>query len=197
MRWFRFNIAGLIMFILICGVAFAALKESSDLWEHGVFSATLLALVTAVLLAIHRTGERRAFWLGFALVGGCYLGFSVIPPIGSRLVSSRGLSYLHSKLPGQRPSTFTLTVTSSGTSALATPAQPVTLSVNGNSSARIWTLNSGNLLTAWGSSTENFVKIGHSLLALLLAWLGGLLSRRLSRPSQPTEVALRPQVDEV
>ena len=40
MRWFRFNIAGLIVFILICGIAFAALKESTDLWEHSVFSFT-------------------------------------------------------------------------------------------------------------------------------------------------------------
>ena len=106
MRWFRFNIAGLIVFILICGIAFAALKESSDLWEHGVFSVTLLAFVTSVLLAIHRTGPRRAFWLGFALFGGCYLGLSMIPPVESRLVSSQGLAYLHSKLPGQPPITL-------------------------------------------------------------------------------------------
>ena len=64
MRWFRFNIAGLIVFIMVCGVGFAALKESSDLWEHGVFSLTLLILVTAVLLAIHRTGVAGRFGLG-------------------------------------------------------------------------------------------------------------------------------------
>jgi hypothetical protein len=56
-------------------------------------------------------------------------------------------------------------------------------------------LNSGNLLTTWGSSTENFVKIGHSLLALLLAWLGAMLSRRLSLASNLAEVASRVESD--
>ena len=34
-------------------------------------------------------------------------------------------------------------------------------------------------------TTENFVRIGHSFLALLAAWLGGQFSRRLSRGSRP------------
>src|SRR5262249_31018331 len=88
-RWLRFNIASLIVFVLICGVAFAALKESSDLWEHGVFSVTLLALIAAVLMAIHTSEARRAFWVGFAFVGSCYVVFTLVPPIESRLVSSQ------------------------------------------------------------------------------------------------------------
>jgi hypothetical protein len=187
MRGFRFNIAGLIVFILICGIAFAALKESSDLWEHGVFSLTLLALVTSLLLAIHRTGTHRAFWVGFALFGGAYLGLSVIPPIESRLVSSQGLAYLHSKLPGQPAQTFSFVITTNGGGAPSSRAQTVTLTggqnqlnAGGARLVRNWTLAS-NLLNAWGSSTENFVKIGHSLLAIVLAWFGAILSRRLSR----------------
>jgi hypothetical protein len=36
-----------------------------------------------------------------------------------------------------------------------------------------------NLLSGSGGTTENFVRIGHSLLALALAYVGGRLSRRL------------------
>ena len=52
----RFNIGGLVVFVLVCGVAFAALEESTDFWEQGVFSVALILLLLAVLLAIHRTG---------------------------------------------------------------------------------------------------------------------------------------------
>jgi len=32
-----------------------------------------LALIAAVVLAIYRSGDRRAFWLGFAIFGWSYL----------------------------------------------------------------------------------------------------------------------------
>ena len=80
MRRFHFNIAGLVGFILICGVAAAVLKESSDMWESAVFSCTLIVLMTSVLLAIHRTGDGRQFWIGFALFGVSYLGAVTHPP---------------------------------------------------------------------------------------------------------------------
>ena len=200
MRRFRFTIAGLIVFIVICAFAFAALKEATDVWEHAVFNLTLLAMVTAVLLAIHRKAERRAFWVGFVLFGGCYLTLSTIPPIESRMVSSQGLSYLRSKLPGQSEQTIAFVVTMAPTGAAASGSQTVTLtssggnrlSTGGGGSGPVWTFGSGFQLTKWGGSTENFVKIGHSLLALLLAWLGGLVSRALSRNSGPAKIAVEP-----
>ena len=47
--------------------------------------------------------------------------------------------------------------------------------------------NSDLPLGGWVGTTENFVRIGHSLIALLVGWLGGLLSRRLWRASRPPE----------
>jgi hypothetical protein len=193
-RWLRFNIASLIVFVLICGVAFAALKESSEIWEQGVFSVTVLTLIAAVLLAIHTRDARRAFWLGFALLGGCYLVFSLVPPIESRLLSTQGFSYLHSKLPGQPTNKIALIVTTTGGGASMPQNQSLTLTASANplptgtaGSGRVWTVTNGNLFTRWGSSTENFVKIGHSLLALLLAWIGGIVSRRLWPGSHAAE----------
>jgi hypothetical protein len=40
-------------------------------------------------------------------------------------------------------------------------------------------MTTGNLLSSGGGTTENFLRIGHSLGALILAWLGAKLSRRL------------------
>jgi hypothetical protein len=189
MRRIRFSIRSLLVFILICGVAFAALKESTDWWERGAFSLTVASLVVSVLLAIHRGGERRAFWLGFALVGCCYLGLSLIPQVESRFISSRALAELHAKLPGQ-PISWDASIVSPVSAVPFQPNQwiPVTATDgNGNQilpsgwqPTIVWRWSDWGLVKNWGNSPENFVTIGHSLIALLLAWLGGILSRRLS-----------------
>ncbi len=190
MRRLRFSIGSLIGFILICGVGIAALKESSDLWERGTFTAMVLVLLTSVLLAAHRGGQRRAFWVGFALFGGVYLGMSMVPAVESRLVCSQGLAYLHSKIPGQSQQNWTVTFTSAAPGvanslpqALAFSPNGTSLGVQGQGSVRVWNVGSGKLMTGWGGSQENFVKIGHTLIALVLAWSGGMLSRRLGRPA--------------
>ena len=44
----------------------------------------------------------------------------------------------------------------------------------------LWDAATGKLLGGWSGTTENFVRIGHSLFALLAGWLGGQLSRLLT-----------------
>jgi hypothetical protein len=200
MQRFRFTIGSLIGFIVICGVAFAALKESTDWWERGTFSLTVASLVVSVLLAVHRTGERRAFWLGFALFGGCYLGLSLIPPIESRLISSQALADLHARLPGQPTANVAFTVSpapgppgqpSGSISVTTTSSNSNQIMVNGPGTMRVWSMNSPILVRNWGGAPENFVRIGHSAIALLLAWSGGMLSRRLSRRSRAMDRSLQ------
>src|SRR5262245_27352384 len=103
MRRFRFHIGTLVILVLVLGVGFAALRESNDIWDSGVFTLTLGILLISILLAVHRTGKRRAFWVGFALFGWAYLGLSLVPPIESRLITSRILAYLASKVPRSVP----------------------------------------------------------------------------------------------
>ncbi len=200
MQRIRFSIGSLIGFIVICGIAFAALKESNDWWEKGTFTLMVLVLLTSALLAVHRSGARRGFWVGFALFGSVYLGLSLIPAVESRLVTSQGLGYLHSKLPGQDLQSIELAIATSnlGTSSvqnatIAFSPSGNQLAAGSNGSVRVWNLKSGKLIIGWGGSIENFVKIGHTWIALLLAWLGGKLSRRLARVSitaeRPAELA--------
>ena len=106
MQRFRFSIASLLVVVLFVAVGFAALRESSDLWESGVFTLTLAALLISILLAVHRTESRRAFWLGFAVFGWIYLGLSVVPSIESRLMTTKALTYLDSKVPGRSPASL-------------------------------------------------------------------------------------------
>src|SRR3954469_1750576 len=101
MGLFRFTIASLLGLVCFVAVAFAALRRADGLWDSALFTLTLGILLASVLLAVHRTDRRRAYWLGFALFGWTYLGASLIPPVEARLLTSTGLEYLEARLPGR------------------------------------------------------------------------------------------------
>src|SRR5258708_36614221 len=100
MRRLRFSIASLLILVLFVAVAIAALREATHMWDSGVFSLALGVLLVSALLALHRTERGRAFWLGFALFGWTYLGASVVPQVEPRLISTKGLAYVDTKLGG-------------------------------------------------------------------------------------------------
>jgi hypothetical protein len=186
MRQIRFNIASLLGVILVFGVGIAALRESSDLWESGVFTLTLATLLISILLAIHRTEFKRAFWVGFALFGWTCLGLSLVPSIESRLITTKALAYLDSKVPGRPPGAFTVGFSATDIGFPVNRVQAVAFNSNGTQLAtssqgtvRLWDLGSGKLLSGWRGASENFVRIGHSLLSLIAGILGGQLSRHL------------------
>jgi hypothetical protein len=200
MRRIRFNIASLLIVVLILGIGFAALRESTDLWESGVFTLALSFLLTSILLAVHRSDARRAFWTGFALFGSTYLALSLVPSIESRLATTKALAYLDSTVPGRSPGNLTIRRWGPGSRTPGNQVQSVAFSPDGRHLAtsslgtvRLWDVATGRLLGGWAGTTENFVRIGHSLLALLFGWLGALLSRRMwraSRPPEPEKVGL-------
>src|SRR5262249_6083469 len=101
MRRLRFTIAGLLGLVVVTAVAFAALREATAQWDSVVFTLVVFLLFGSVLLAVHRAGASRAYWLGFALFGVGYLVASLIPLVEARLVTSRGLAYADSKIPGR------------------------------------------------------------------------------------------------
>jgi hypothetical protein len=195
---FRFTIRSIVWLVVFLGVAIASLRESNDAWDSGVFGLTILTLLTASLLAVHRSETARAFWLGFVLFGGVYLASSLLPPIESRLPTTKLLAFLDAQVPGRVKSwtvTFTTaspggsTIVSSGTGMSAGTFLLNTAPANSNlvpapvtaaSAAQIWDLDSryvASLFTSPVATTENFLRIGHSLTALLMAFIGGNLSR--------------------
>ena len=183
MRRFRFHLGTLVILVLLVGVGFAALRESNDSWDSSIFSITLGVLLISILFAIHRTDKRRAFWIGFALFGSVYLGLSLVPSIESRLITTRALTFLDSKMPRS------IRYDSDGETG--PPYRQLLASDSAVYQQGQWHIR-GRKLGGWiehgmvrenfvGSSgtTEHFVRIGHSLLALIAAFLGGQLSRQL------------------
>ena len=189
MRRFRFHIGTLLILVLILGVGFAALRESDETWYSSIFSLTLGMLSVSILLAIHRTETRRAFWLGFALFGWTYVGLSLVPSIESRLLTTKALAYLDSNVPDRsiviggrvwdswsnkqnqnNQSVNSTSIAFSPQGNLVTSGNQIVL--------RDFTVT-GNVVGTARGSTMNFIRTGHSLLALIAAILGGLLSRHL------------------
>jgi hypothetical protein len=165
MRRLRYNIAGALGAILFVAVGFAALREADELWGTWLFSLTLGLLLFAVLLVAHRTGDRREFWIGFALFGWGYLSFSLIPSIEARLIVTKALSYLHqSRIFGIR--------------------------AHGLGELSPFRFSPFYAPRVRAAPDENFIHIGHTLFTLLAAWLGGVLSRRLRCVSETLEVLM-------
>ena len=54
---------------------------------------------------------------------------------------------------------------------------------------RRWDVAKFKAGSGWSGSSKNLVRIGHSLFALLAAWLGGRLSRRLCQSSRQAEAS--------
>jgi hypothetical protein len=188
----RFNIAGLLVVILVLGVGFAALRESSDLWESGLFTAMIGILLVSVLLAIYRKGLTRAFWLGFALFGWSYLVLAVVPAINARLITTKVLAYLDSVM--ELRGTSAVGVLYSDAWSQNRQVQSAVFGwrsqqrvANGQGQEWIVDASPGQLVVAFRGSSANFIRIGHSLLALLIAWLGGLLARGLFQRSARAE----------
>jgi hypothetical protein len=186
MRRFRFHLGTLVILVLLMGIGLAALRESTGLWDNSIFSITLSMLPISILLAVHSFGPRRAFWVGFALFGSAYLGLSIVPSIQFRLITTTGLVYLDSKVTRPIPRSVALY-----NLLVGNESQPDALFLNQSdgtfddmplvTGSKPWFSNilAGPPLAGSSGTSENFVRIGHSLLALMAAFVGGLISRYL------------------
>jgi hypothetical protein len=202
MRKPRFNIASLLALIVVFGVGIAALREASDLWDNGLFNFVLGILLTSILLAIHRTDARRAFWLGFALFGWAYLGLALIPPIESRLITTKALARLGATAP--RPIAAGLAYFDYDNDGqmdiyIANNSQPntvyrnigngafqdVSVAAGSKPASKLYNFLVGAAPPLTSGTSENFVRIGHSLFALVAALVGGQLSGFLRPKIRP------------
>ncbi len=161
----RFSIAALMGIVVVCAVGIAALRYASELWENILFTLTLGLLAFALLGAIYRRGPRRAFWVGFALIGWGYLLLGFGPWCAEQVRPHLITTWLVDRLyPSIAPSEVIGVDFDFKVATSSTPSQK-------GLSPHVYLLAT--------NSREPFQRIGQCLWALLLAFVGGRIARRL------------------
>jgi hypothetical protein len=202
----RFSIALLLAVIALCGVGFAALRSPSHMWASALFAISLGSLPIALLNAMYSRERQRAFWTGFLVCGAAYFVSTQGPwfrdEFGPRLVTTAVLDLVYARVapapspPASAASTL-LAQVAAGNQVTAyaayRQAEVLALSLSGSPPKAAWAAwtepdrASGAGLQVGGlalASPETFRRIGHCLLMLVFAALGGLYARgRCSDPA--------------
>jgi hypothetical protein len=69
----RFSLRQLLGWTAFIALGCVALRSAGPVWFAALYAAALVAMASAVLLAIFRQRELRAYWIGFATFGCLYL----------------------------------------------------------------------------------------------------------------------------
>ena len=161
--------------VAVVALGCAALVNASELWASAGLTAVVGSLVVAVLAVVFRKGRARAFAGGFVICGSLYLIFAFGPwfhaNLSPSLLTTKLLAYVHAKVQKEVPSQV---------AAVTMPSAPVqsTLSSDDHYTYAVrWIASTGTATPVEVPSWEHFRQVGHSLWAVLFAYLSGLLAR--------------------
>lgn len=176
-------------FVAFVAVGCGGLIRPSVALASLIFTMTLVVLLVAILGAVGRKGSARVFWIGFAIAGSGYLWLAHWADEESYTVSTdwrlqttgplfttKLLGLVHGALhppPQGYPGAGGI----EGMGGMfALPLEPTAAPVFGQ-------IGGGGLrptpatAVAYETELNAFMRIGHSLWALLFAYVGGLLAR--------------------
>ena len=186
MRPPRLPLSGLLSIVAIAAVGLAALSHPSCFWASVAFSLLLLWLTVASLGAVFRRGRERAFWAGCLACGSLYALLSMAPwfdeHVGHRLVTTAMLDALYPIVPllentDKTPNDAWKQWTGMPPDySFAHPRVGFTLGATEAMHGKV----TGTAF--YVVTTDAFLLIGHSLIAMLAALGGGVLARRFAEP---------------
>ena len=193
MRVSRLSIVGMMAVILSFGVALAALSRPNILWASAWFSVALAVLTVALIGACNARRRARGFWSGASIAGWVYLLLNFVPgfdtEMGLTTLPTAGLDLLYGWIgpapftPGNLPSPPPLL-----SPHMPPDASGITM-IPYISPSGYW--GSWTSIDRFGAylgtdTSRSFFRIGHSLLALVFATIGGLIGRAMAghRPGE-------------
>jgi len=173
MRGHRLTLGGmaaLVALVALAALVLAAWRASTYPASLAVLAGAVLALQAATIMAAKGKGRSRRFWLGFALCGLPYLVASQATALRNRLPTQALLERITGKILSVEDyhmevamHNFRVQQARVGTAGRSSSIQ--SLPVSGPGTVRF---------TNFGA-TEVRHSIGHSVAAILLAFVGGLL----------------------
>jgi hypothetical protein len=206
----RFTIGAMMAFVLVFGLALAALRNASDAWAGVLLCLTLLLLGAAILGAIYRRDGRQAYWVGFALFGCAYMLVQYVPKLWDQAVeplpTAPLLAYLHERAHPRRSiatkyRVVAQYVTSNRIAGRApvpvkrVSMQPVTVSVPVATAvpASESTIERAIRSMKITGNLDQFKRVGDCVFALLVALFGGWVARWFHRSSRVEQLGGGPQ----
>ena len=187
----RFSLRWLFGVVSFAAVSCGLLIYARPILVSVTLSTVLVVLLTAITAAISNSGDRRAFWTGFALFGFAYIWLifgNWQMPNGSdhprnHLLSTTVLTWLYSIAPATQ--TTTTMVQSPGAMpgmGMSGPMMPASMGGGMMPGA-----GSGMAMTtvAMPPDWNAFMTTGHSLFALAFACVGGLIAGSCFRRRKP------------
>jgi hypothetical protein len=183
MRHYHFSIRGLMIAIVIIGVGLVALRTPSRIWANAGFSLALGAVTLAIPAAVAAVDERRAFWIGFAVLGGVYFLFALAPWVDQsashQLLTTTLLDLAAPYIVSNEYMMKSYALIA--TPPAGTPGGP------GPSLWQVWNLPdfrtsaNGNWSIGYVTLHSPFLyyRIGHAAFCLLVAFIGGEVARYL------------------
>jgi hypothetical protein len=196
MRGFHFSLRSIFVLVSFLAVGCGLQIYASHLSASLTFTAVLAVLLAAVPGAICHTGERRAFWAGFAAMGfvhlwlvcGSWLSPDGTGPLRDRLLTTTALHWCHEKVARTQPASVVMT-------------GGMGMSPGGGMVGSMTSMGGGSMMMPGGMGGmppmmavvtpdwSDFITTGQSLLTLAFAVLGGLIGRcshRLAQTAAPT-----------
>jgi hypothetical protein len=165
----RFTIGYLMGIVSLVGIGLAALHSPSLLWASGLFSLAVLLFSTAVIGAIAIAGLSRFACMGFSAFGGPYLLATFwLWPVANAVTAPPLLSTLVLDYFKPKASTASILLYDTVQRGESYPERPPTFSP----APTPFTGRAVNLL--------HYRRIGHSLTAIFLGFMGALLGRFLA-----------------
>jgi hypothetical protein len=208
---FQFSIRTLLVAVTIAAIGIAALLNANVWWEAATWLVALGLLAIGILLCVYRRDQQRAYWLGFVIFGGLYLGLILFTALIDRhyeLATSQVMQLAYQKvIPAERQSEYTqppgTTLQTAVTTAytyqvLATPqtgtvtysppppTMPAPAPVAYSAPPNAWPYSPANWVTNPSFiSPFKFISIGHSLWLLVAAAIGGKICQWIYRTQSP------------
>jgi hypothetical protein len=103
--FFRFSLPSLFGVVLFVAFGVAAIRFASPFWAGLTMTVALPILFAAILGALFRLGQAKAFWTGVAICGWGYLVLTLAPwfanGLGQYLPTTSLLDFAHNRIQRQ------------------------------------------------------------------------------------------------